>query len=330
LYSRLPGEDFKDALARIETTFGPVSTFLWQKTFYAEPSLASDVKQIFKAIDEKSTPFIPQISLDALTAIDETEPRIEDTKDLANRICDPKSKLGKKAQTWAKYLAEKGSPIQLRPLSEMNVPGDIPYHFFTQGTDFGARVSTDHGKAEDFARVWGCLRNTFRQAGADNVKFYLGFTGTLCANPENHLKNQRANQEMMRALKLIPSDQIDGFSVHPYCRPPAALVSAERMIQPWIQAIEKTAHAGKPMIIGEMGIDKSYPPAARARWICEAYEFARSQPDRIQGATYFDLKLGIKDWTIDPGSIEAQAMTEALQLGLQGPPQGKDFCKKYR
>lgn len=307
--------DARDSLDRARAKYGPVSTFLWQKTLYFQPQDANMDGLFYDAQVAAGTGFVPQISIDALQPQNYGDTSIDSLSSLRDRVCDSGSVLAGNLRGWAQFLRDKRVNIQFRPFSEMNVP-DISYHLRRDTRADGAQLG----------QMWKCLRKIFRDQGASNVKFLIDVTGTLCERPENVTRDQYGNVEFLNALNAIDPQDVDAVGIHPYCRPPAGLVSAERMIAPWLAEIDRTAQRGKPIVIAEMGIDKGYSSNERARWICDAYEYARKVHHRIRNMTYFDQKSDVKDWTIDEGSAEHRAMREAISLGLGGTTHAAGYC----
>jgi beta-mannanase len=151
-------------------------------------------------------------------------------------------------------------------------------------------------RAEVYARIWGRLREIFREAGASNVKFLFA--------PLSHTGNYKdSSREPVRvtleALRRIPASQVDIIGLNVYATAystPEQLRdhTFESLSDGWIRWLRAVpGMETKPLAIGEMGIGRTNSSTGvpnsethRIQWIREAY--ASSKKMGFSLSTYFN------------------------------------------
>lgn len=220
--------------------------------------------------DRMKRDFWPQIALET-----ETLGLAEFRRELAH----PGSLVERNVRMLARGIARyqnRGKWFFIRPFSEMNDATE------TAPWELGDRAR--HNTPQDFAAAWKLLRETFDAEGATNAIFIFS---PLAAH------NVHREKEVLTTLNLIPEGSIDAFGLNLYSRPFSAYggdsqapIPFRSLAQHWIKVLEKSRHRGIPCAIAEMGVSNQATDAARAKWIHEAFNFARSH--HFVMLTYFN------------------------------------------
>ena len=187
----------------------------------------------------------------------------------------------------------------IRPFSEMNDATETaPWEF----GDTGRRNTP-----QDFAAAWKLLRETFDAEGATNAIFIFS---PLAAH------NVHREKEVLKALNLIPPGYIDAFGMNLYSRPESAYGGASQtpipfatLAQHWTKVLEKSRHRGIPCAIAEMGVSNQATDAARAKWLGEAFRYARSHNFVL--LTYFNYPH--RYWQIPEHSLTSAALEREMR-----------------
>src|SRR5690606_31337862 len=153
--------------------------------------LGHDVETLFNEPDIRSGKVIPQISVDAVDPVNWRKPKVKDLAELKSKMCSSSSEEAIAMRRWARYLKSKGTLVQFRPFGELNIPldGHLKYLLLSK------IASNSRSSAEHLAGMWSCMRKIFREEGADNVKFVMAVTGSLCRFPSSVTANQNGNKE---------------------------------------------------------------------------------------------------------------------------------------
>ena len=204
--------------------------------------------------------FWPQIALET-----ETLGLAEFRRELAQ----PDSMVARNVRTLAREIAryrDRNKWFFIRPFSEMNDA--------TETAPWELGDAARHNTPQDFAAAWKLLRETFDAEGATNAIFIFS---PLAAH------NVHREKEVLKTLNLIPSGSIDAFGMNLYSRPLTAYGGASQaplpfasLAQHWLKVLAKSRHRGIPCAIAEMGVSNQAPDAARAKWLAEAFRYARS------------------------------------------------------
>lgn len=282
--------------------------FLWYKGLSADPN--SLPESFFAAA--RAAKVIPQIGFESNSYDLPTMRRALASKGALPGTGETDARTNacyKQLAAWAAYLKDKG-PINFRPLSEMN----------------DASGAWQMGKPEngpgDFAAVWNGMHALFDELGAANLRWTFTPLGVY-GNPRLGLVRQ--------ALKLIPRENIDNVGINPYSmRSGGSFESFKSLVDPWLKVFAQTGHAVRP-VISEMGVsnnpkshnvegnkDPDYVApgsdgyrrldAQRARWIHEAFAYAREK--KFASVTYFDQQDTC--WRLDKGSLAFMALQEEI------------------
>ena len=187
----------------------------------------------------------------------------------------------------------------IRPFSEMNdATEDAPW-------EFGSK--TRHNTPEDLATAWILLRETFDEEGATNAIFVFSPLAAHSVHRES---------QVLTALNLIPNGYIDAFGLNVYSRPGTSYggtspepISFAELTQPWIKLLASSRHRGIPLAVPEMGVSNQASDEQRAKWLREAFGFARSHDFVLM--TYFNYPH--RYWQIDEQSLAG----EALRAGMR-------------
>ena len=222
---------------------------------------AVDSLQIQARIAERGKrDFWPQIAL-------ETE--VLGLAEFRRELAQPGSLVEKNVRALARAIAayrDRNKWFFIRPFSEMNDATETaPWEFGDAGR---------HNTPQDFAAAWKLLRETFDAEGATNAIFIFS---PLAAH------NVHREKEVLQALNQIPPGTIDAFGMNLYSRPETAYGGASQapipfatLAQHWTKVLAKSRHGGIPCAIAEMGVSNQATDAARAKWLEEAFRYARS------------------------------------------------------
>ena len=186
----------------------------------------------------------------------------------------------------------------IRPFSEMNdATEDCPW-------EFGNKAHSN--TPEELATAWILLRETFDEEGATNAIFVFSPLAAFHVHRES---------QVLAALSLIPRGYIDAFGLNVYSRPRTAYggssgepLSFAELVQPWMKLLDSSKHRGIPLAVPEMGISNQASDELRAKWLREAFGFARSHGFVLM--TYFNYPH--RYWQIEDQSLAG----EALRAGM--------------
>lgn len=213
---------------------------------------------------------------------------------------------------WGRYFAALQSPVILRPLSEMN------------DETAGAWCFGKHPEntPEAYAQTWNALVHILRWSGADQVAFAFApvAVGDAALGKDSVL--EAAN----RILDANPSG-IDAFGMDAYTTadPQGHPISFESIVTPWIRALRGTRLEGLPLIIPEMGIDRTeiLSDALRSQWISDAFQTAKRLG--FSYVIYYHSTNAPMDFTVlprpgspaTPGERGGQALRQGI-IDFQG------------
>lgn len=197
----------------------------------------------------------------------------------------------------AKYRS-RNKYFFLRPFSEMNDGTDAnPWEFANK---------THKNNGTDLATAWKLLHDVFDQEGATNAIFIFS---PLAANRVHN------EQEVMVALDKIPVGYIDAFGLNVYSRPKSAYggtspepFSFAELVQPWLKLAQTSRHRGIPLAVAEMGVSNQASDPLRAKWLREAFSFARAHGYVM--LTYFNYPHPY--WTILPNTEAGTTLKECM------------------
>ncbi len=187
----------------------------------------------------------------------------------------------------------------IRPFSEMNDGTEAaPWEFGN---------TARHNTSEDFAAAWKLLRETFDQEGATNAIFIFS---PLAAHNVHH------ESQVLAALNLIPVGYIDAYGLNVYSRPGTAYggcsaepISFAELAQPWLKLLAGSKQHGIPLAVAEMGVSNQASDAQRAKWLRDAFGFAKTHGYVM--VTYFNYPH--RYWQIDEQTLAG----EALKAGME-------------
>ena len=219
---------------------------------------------------------------------------------LRQELASPGSQVDDNLRTLARAIAQyrdKHKWFFIRPFSEMN---DEEGSWEFANKQF---VNTP----QDFAAVWKLIREVFDEEGATNAIFIFS---PLAAYHTHH------EQEILKALNLIPSGYIDAFGLNVYSRPlsaygrnSAAPISFAELAAPWIKLLTSSKHHGIPLAIPEMGVSQEASDSDRSQWLRQAFAFARGH--NFVMLTYFNVPGGV-GWTVEDGSLAEETLRQAM------------------
>jgi hypothetical protein len=218
-----------------------------------------------------------------------------------HELADPTSQVKRNVRRLAREIARyrnRNKWFFIRPFSEMNdATQDCPW-------EFGYKAHTN--TPEDLATAWILLREAFDEEGATNAIFIFSPLAAYRVHRE---------KEVTAALNLIPRGYIDAFGLNVYSRPKSVYggASAEplsfaELSQPWIKLLASTKHRGIPLAVPEMGISNQASDELRARWLRDAFGFARS--NNFVLITYFNYPH--RYWQIDDQTLAGAALKAGM------------------
>ncbi|HLK58868.1 MAG TPA: hypothetical protein VKU00_20005 [Chthonomonadaceae bacterium] len=209
----------------------------------------------------------------------------------------PGSQVDRSVRTLARAIARYRNRKKwffIRPFSEMNDA--------TEGCPWEFGSKTQANTPEDFATAWILLREAFNDEGATNAIFVFS---PLAAH-QVHRESQ-----VLATLNLIPKGYIDAFGLNVYSRPRLAYggdsqepISFAELAQPWMNLLAGSRHRGIPLAVPEMGISNQASDERRAKWLRDAFGFARANGFVL--VTYFNYPH--RYWQIDEQTLAAEAL----------------------
>jgi hypothetical protein len=216
-------------------------------------------------------------------------------------LARPGSLVERNVRTLAREIAryrDKRKWFFLRPFCEMN--DGTPWAPW----EFGNKAHRN--SPADFAAAWKLLRETFDDEGATNAIFIFSPLAAYSVGRES---------EVLAALNLIPGGYIDAFGLNVYSRPMTAYggksaepISFATLVKPWMNLLARSRHRGIPLAVAEMAVSNQASDARRAKWLREAFAFAKSNGFVMM--TYFNYPH--RYWQIHEQTLAG----EALKVGM--------------
>ncbi|MEX2238536.1 MAG: glycosyl hydrolase [Dehalococcoidia bacterium] len=189
--------------------------------------------------------------------------------------------------SWATGLKNYGKPVYLRIGHEMN----IPHHPWS--------VGVNGNTGSDFIRAWRRVVRTFRDRGANNVKFIwapnIGWSGTT---PFSECYPGNAY------VDWIGLDGYNGGSALDW----GGWQSFEKIFLPSYQLL---VGKGKPMAVTEVGSVEQ--GGNKAKWITDMFAAMRNKMPAFKMLLWFN-EHGSGDWRITTSS----SASEAFRKGVAG------------
>jgi hypothetical protein len=212
------------------------------------------------------------------------------------------SQVDRSVRTLAQAIADQRGRKKwffIRPFCEMN--DATPWAPW----EFGNKQHKNTPEA--FAAAWKLLRETFDAEGATNAIFIFSPLAAYGVHRE---------EEVLAALNRIPVGYIDAFSLNLYSRPMSAYkgnsqepVSFASLAKPWMKVLSKSRHNGIPLAVAEMAVSNQATDAMRAKWLREAFQFARGNGFVLM--TYFNFPH--RYWHIPDDTLAGAALRAEMR-----------------
>jgi hypothetical protein len=157
-------------------------------------------------------------------------------------------------RTRADQIKALGKPVFLEWRWEMDRPN----------------LRTEEVSGADFVAAWDHIRSIFASAGVHNAAW------VWCPTAEGFADGQ--------APAFYPGDhEVDWVCADAYPQQGSHVTFAST-VTPFLGW---ASHHGKPVMIGEFGVPRSYSPSQRAQWLRAAGQVIRAHP-QIKAMLYFD------------------------------------------